>query len=107
LLSGKNFFEINRMTPYKKIIAIICQKFFGGAKPIPHSIINNKSLKYFCSENRINDRFISLVNSSSLHVKENILEIEKLINSSNSSDVAKFWLLNKKMNIVFMSLKDN
>ena len=108
LLSGKNFFKINRMTPYKKTIAFfIRQKFFGGAKPIPYSIINNKSLKHFCSENRINDRFISLVNSSSLHIKENILEIEKLINSSNSSDLLKFWLLNKKMNIVFMSLKDN
>jgi hypothetical protein len=104
LLSGKDFFKINRMTPYKKMLSFFYHKVLSKNKNIHYSIISNKSVNRFCSNHRIDEKFNTLVNESTLPVKKAILEIEKSIFSSTYSDVAKFWFLNKKMNIVFMSL---
>ena len=104
LLSGKDFFKINRMTPHKKMLSLFYYKFLSKNKNIHYSIISNKSVNRFCSNHRIDEKFNTLVNESTPPVKKAILEIEKSIFSSSYSDVAKFWFLNKKMNIVFMSL---
>ena len=103
LLSGKDFFKINKMTPYKKLAALIKNKIIAKPKSKHYSIIRNHSVNRFCLTHNIDDKFNSFINLSSPYVQKNVSEFEKLI---SVSEEANFWYLNKKMNIVFMLSDD-
>ena len=105
LLSGKKFFEINNMTPYKKLLSLVGHKLMYQNKVLNKykTMLSNESLNNFCSLNNLDNKFSSIINSAPIQVKKDINKMEKTI---SSSDLAKFWYLNKKLNIVFMSLSD-
>ena len=103
LLSGRNFFEINKFTPYTTYLSSKIYGFRFGRNDfntgIRAKILDNNSVKYFLDKNNIFRLYNDLISdlddrSPGLHDFINYLD-----STADESKKARFWLFNNKISI--------